>query len=138
MEERGPEAYGDHECGVEEGLDDGGSSGPADGLLGGGDADTSGGVVCAVHPADGHEVGELPDEEDGEESDGGPLDEAACGGPADEWRECAGEGSDEGVEGGEALEWRVDGDVADGGEQREQAGDWVGSVERQIERASED
>ena len=44
--------------------------------------------------------GELPDEDDGEEGDGGPLDEAAGGGPADERRKGAGKGSDEGVERG--------------------------------------
>ena len=47
--------------------------------VGGGEADAGAGVVFAVHPADGHEVGELPDEEDGEEGDGGPLDDAADG-----------------------------------------------------------
>ena len=118
-----PEAGGDHEDGVEEGLDDGAVRGVADVGLGGGDADAAAGVVLAVQPADGHEVRELPDEEDGEESDAGPLDDAADGGPADEWRERSGEGADEGVERGEALERCVDGDVADRGEQREDSGE---------------
>jgi hypothetical protein len=38
---------------------------------------------------------------------------------------------------GNALEWRVDRDVADGGQQREQAGDRVADPD-QIERASAD
>ena len=104
--------------------------------LGGGEADAAAGVVFAVHPADGHEVRELPDEEDGEESDAGPLDDAAGGGPADERRERSGEGADEGVEGGDALERRVDGDVADGGEEREGSGEEVGRV-GEVERAEE-
>ncbi len=97
------------------------------------EADAAAGVVFAVHPADGHEVRELPDEEDGEESDAGPLDQAAGGGPADQRRERSGEGADEGVECGDALEGSVDGDVADGGEEgegsRQQVG-VVGEVER--------
>ncbi len=85
------------------------------------------GIVGAIEPADGHEVGELPDEEDGEESYGGPLDDAACSGskPMRSW-DCSGEGSDEGVERGDALEWRVDGYVADCGEQGQHAGDGIG------------
>ena len=43
-------------------------------------------------------MGELPDEEDGEEGDGGPLDDTTCGGPADESWDGSGEGSDERVE----------------------------------------
>ena len=86
-------------------------------MLGGGEADAGVAVVCTIEPADGHEVGELPDEEDGEEGDGGPLDEAAGGGPADKRGEGAGEGADEGVERGDALERGVDGDVGGGGEQ---------------------
>ncbi len=76
--------------GVEERLDDGGPGGEVLVGLSGSEADSGGGVVFAVHPSDGHEVGELPDEEDGEESDGGPLDDAARGGPADEWRRAPG------------------------------------------------
>ncbi len=102
-----------------------------------GEADAGAGVVFAIHPADGHEVWKLPDEEDGEESDAGPLDDAAGGGPADERRESPGEGSDEGVDRGDALERRVDGDVADGGEERERSGEEVGGV-GEIERAEED
>ena len=116
----GQRADGDHEDGVEEGLDDGGAGGVAGVGQGGGEADAGGGVLFAVHPADGHEVRELPDEEDGEEGDGGPLDEAAGGGPADEGWERSGEGADEGVDVGDAFERGVDGDVADGGEQGEQ------------------
>ena len=101
------------------------------------EADAGAGVVFAVHPADGHEVGELPDEEDGEERDAGPLDDAAGGGPADERRQRAGKGADEGVDGGDALERRVDGDVADGGEQGEGSGEEVGGV-GEVERAEED
>ncbi len=85
-EPAGPEADGDHEDGVEEGLDDGALRGVSGVRQGGGEADAGARVVVAVHPADGHEVGELPDEEDGEEGDGGPLDDAAGGGPADERR----------------------------------------------------
>ena len=126
MQEGGPEGDGDHEDGVEEGLEDGGAGGPGDGLLGGGEADAAVAVVVAVHPADGHEVRELPDEEDGEEGYAGPLDEAAGGGPADEGRESSGEGADEGVEAGDALERGVDGDVEDGGEEGKGAGEEVG------------
>ena len=117
VEPGGPEAGGDHEDGVEEGLERGGAGGFAGGLLGGGEADAGVGVVGAVEPADGHEVGELPDEEDGEEGDGGPLDDAAGGGPADEAGDRAGKGSDEGVERGDALERRVDRHVTYCGEQ---------------------
>src|SRR5216684_66402 len=62
VEGYGPEADGDHEDGVEEGLDDGAAGGVLRVGLGGGEADAGGGVVVAIHPADGHEVGELPDE----------------------------------------------------------------------------
>ena len=80
---------------------------------------------------------ELPDEEDGEEGDAGPLDDAACGSPADEWWERSGEGSNEGVDGGDALEWGVDGDVADCGEESEGSGEEIGGV-REVERAEKD
>src|SRR6202034_922500 len=85
-EGEGPDADGDHQDGIEERLDDGGAGGVASVGEGGGEADAGGGVVVAVEPADGHEVGELPNEQDGEEGDGWPLDDAADGGPADEWR----------------------------------------------------
>ncbi len=80
---------------------------------------------------------ELPDEEDGEERDGGPLDEAAGGGPADEGWQGSGECADEGVDGGDALERSVDGDVADGGEEGEGPGEEVGGV-GEVEGAEED
>jgi len=73
------------------------------------------GVVGAIEPADGHEVGKLPDEEYGEEGDGGPLDYAAGGGPTNESGKCAGEGADERIERSDALERRVDSDVTYGG-----------------------
>src|ERR1700722_11439453 len=111
----GPEADGDHEDSVEERLDDGALRGVLGVWKSRGKADAGAGVVFAVHPADGHEVGELPNEEDGEESDAGPFDHAAGGGPADQRRQRSGEGANEGVEGGDALEGRVDRDVADGG-----------------------
>ncbi len=131
-----PEAGGDHEDGVEEGLDDAALRGVVGVGQVGGEADAAAGVVFAVHPADGHEVRELPDEEDGEESDAGPLHDAAGGGPADEWREGSGEGADEGIERGDALERCVDGDVADGGEEREGSGEEIGGV-REVQRAEE-
>ena len=133
MQRGGPEADRDHDGGVEEGLDDGAQRGVAACWAGWGEADASAGVVFAIHPADGHEVRELPDEEDGEERDAGPLDDAAGGGPADERRERSGEGADEGVDGGDALERSVDGDVADGGEEGEGSGEQVrrvGEIER--------
>ena len=95
------------------------------------------GVVGAVEPADGHEVRELPDEEDGEERHGGPLDDTAGGGPSDEGRERAGEGSDEGVKRGDALERSVDGDVGDGGDQGQGAGKEVGG-DGEVDGASAD
>ena len=67
---------------------------------------------------------ELPDEENREERDGWRFDDAARGGPADEWRSRAREGTDEGVQPGNALQW-VDADVTDGGEQRERAGEEI-------------
>ena len=124
----GPEADRDHDGGVEESLDDGAQRSVLRVGQVGREADAAAGVVFAVHPADGHEVRELPDEEDGEESDAGPLDDAAGGGPADQRRERSGEGADEGVDGGDALERSVDGDVADGGEEREGSGQQVGRV----------
>ena len=97
-------------------------------------ADAGAAVVLAIHPADGHEVGELPDEEDGEEGDAGPLDNAAGGGPADQRRQRSGEGADEGVDCRDAFERGVDGNVADGGEEGEGSGEEVGGV-GEIERA---
>ena len=130
----GPEADRDHDGGVEESLDDGAQRGVLRVRQVGREADAAAGVVFAVHPADGHEVGELPDEEDGEESDAGPLDDAAGGGPADQRRKRSGEGADEGVDGGDALERSVDGDVADGGEEGEGSGEEIGGV-GEIERS---
>ncbi len=69
-EPRGPERDGNHEDGVEDALDDGRTGGVFDRLLSGGDTDASLAVVLTIEPADGHEVRELPDEEDGEERDG--------------------------------------------------------------------
>ena len=70
--------------------------------------------------------GNLPDEEDGEKSDCGPLDYAASRSPAKQWSHRAGEGADEGCHGGIALQGRVHRDVEDGREQGQQAGDRVG------------
>ncbi len=125
-EEGGPKGGGDHEDGVEERLPDGGAGGPCDGLLGGGEADAAVAVVVAVEPADSHEVRELPDEEDGEEGDCGPLDEAARRGPADERRKRAGKCADKGIQGADALQRRVDGDVGRGGKQGDGGGERVG------------
>ena len=50
--------------------------------------------------------------------------------------EGSGEGADKGVERGDPLERRVDGDVANGGEEREGSGEEVGCV-REVERAEE-
>ena len=91
-------------------------------------------VVVAVEPGNRHEVRELPDEEDGEERDAGPLDAAAGGGPAEQWAHGAGKCADEGGQRGDALERRVDGDVGEGGEQRQRDGEQVG-VQRQPDRA---
>ena len=71
---------------------------------------------------------ELPDEEDGEESDAGPLDDAASGSPADEGRKRSGKGSDEGVDDGEALERSIDADVKDRGEESQGSGEEICGV----------
>src|SRR6185437_7881301 len=100
--------------------------GPAVGLHDGEHADAGFGVVVAVEPRDGHEVRELPDEEDGEEGDSLPFDDAAGSGPAEERGQGSGEGSDEGGQRGDALERGVDPDVEESGEQGEAAGDQIG------------
>ena len=96
--ESGPQGDGNHENGIKKSLNSGRAGGPGDRLLGGGKADATVPVVIAIEPADGHEVGKLPDEEHGEEGDSGPLDDAAGSRPADQWRECAGEGANKGVQ----------------------------------------
>src|SRR6202044_4213617 len=88
----GRERDGNHEHGVEESFDDGG---PSVGLDDGQHANAGAGVVVAVEPGNRHEMRELPDEEDGEESDARPLDAAASSGPAKQGahsaRKCADE-----------------------------------------------
>ncbi len=111
-----------------------GHGGPAVGLDDGQHANAGAGVVVAVEPGDGHEVRELPDKENGEEGHGRPLDAAASGGPAQHGTHGAGKCADEGGHGGDALERRIDGDVSEGGEQRQGHGEQVGG-ERQPHRA---
>jgi hypothetical protein len=89
---RGSQTDGNHDDGVDQRFDHGGET---VGLDDGQHLDAGAGVVVTVEPGDGHEVRELPDEEDGEEGDAGPLDLPACGGPAEERAGCAGEGSRE-------------------------------------------
>ena len=117
------EADGDHKDCVEKGLDDGG---PSIWLDDGEHPDPGACVFVAVHPGDGHEVGELPDEEDGEKGNGGPLDAPASGGPAEHGTHGAGKGADEGGHGGDALEGCVDSDVSEGRKQSERDGEEIG------------
>jgi hypothetical protein len=126
----GGQTDGDHGDGVEDGFDNGGQ---AIGLDHGKHADSGTRVVIAVHPGDGHEVRELPDEEDCEEGYGGPLDAAACGSPAEERTHGAWESTDERRKSGDALERRVDGDIGERREKRQGDSEQVG-VEQQPPR----
>ena len=124
---QGSEAYGDHDHRVEERFND---SREAIRLDHGEHLDAGAAVVLAVKPGDGHEMGELPDEEDGEERNARPLDLAAGGGPAQQRSGCAGEGSQKSRQGGHALERGVDGDVGKDGEQGQCDSERIGGVEQ--------
>ena len=119
----GSEAYRDHDDCVEERFDNSGEAVRLDDWQ---HANAGARVVVAVEPGNGHEVRELPDEEDCEESDGRPLDAAAGGGPSEERAHGAGKCADEGGEGGYALERRVDGHIAKCSEQEKRHGEEVG------------
>ena len=65
------------------------------------------GVVFAIHPGDGVEVRELPQEQDGVEDSGFPVEEAAGGGVADERGHGARDRSDGGGMGRALFQRRV-------------------------------
>ena len=88
--------------------------------------DPGAGVVFTIHPGNGVEVGELPDEEDGEEEPGACVEFAGGGGPADHRRDSAGDRADKGGPDGALLERRVSEEIAEGSEDTEEAGDVAG------------
>src|SRR6516165_194853 len=90
------------------------------------------GVVFAVHPGDGVEVGELPNEENGEEKPSAGVEFTGGGGPADHRGNGAGNRADEGGPDGALFERRVGEEVAERSENAEQAGD-VASGEVEVD-----
>ena len=88
----GQKADGNHQHGINEGFE---HRRPAIGLNHGEHANAGASVVFAIEPGNGHEVGKLPDEENGEQGDGRPLDTSTGGGPTEQGRHGSGEGSNE-------------------------------------------
>ena len=91
-------------------------------------------IVFAIEPGDGHEVGKLPDPENGEERNAGPLDASTRRGPSQHGPHGAGKCADESGQRGNALERRVHRNVGKRGQQRQQRGERIGE-EMQVQCA---
>ena len=83
-------------------------------------------VVFAIEPRDGVEVGELPEEHDGEQHQRFAVEPAANGRPAQHRRHGAGKRAQKGADGVHALHRRVHHQIADGGERCQRGGQPVG------------
>ncbi len=88
---------------------------------------TRAGVILAVHPGDGEQVGELPEEQDGVKHPSLPTQAVADGSPADQRRHGARKRSDPGAKRRSALQRRIEDEVSSQRCQRQRAGEGIGS-----------
>src|SRR5208282_1824329 len=88
-------------------------------------ANAGAGVILAVDPGNGEEMGELPEEKNREENPRGTADGVAGRSPADERGDSARERAHKGAPGRAGLERRIERQIGDAGTRAEQAGERV-------------